>query len=194
MVVHCKTEDEAKELIECANMRGYSTFSLDAWRAHRDLTCYRFSQLSNGKKIINYCNTNFYLNNGYKITEFSDLIIPEEQEEKNMSAEEVVAWLCEHYNDGEYRNAFGQDYHFSDIRRSMTPSEIVHGIEKWKSAYEKPKEPETEWVCRVFDAENYGEKFFRTEEDAIRRCEELAKLDGNQCTRYERVCRVKGAE
>lgn len=57
------------------------------------------------------------------------------------------------------------------------------------------KEPEIEWVYRVFGAENNGEKFFQTEEEAIKRCEELAKSQkSKQYARYERVCRVKAVE
>ena len=68
---------------------------------------------------------------------------------------------------------------------------IIEICEQWKSDHEK-KEPEIEWVYRVFGAENYGEKFFQTEEEAIKWCEELAKSQKTkQYARYERVCRVK---
>ena len=76
----------------------------------------------------------------------------------------------------------------------MEPSVVIDACIKWKADHEK-KEPEIEWVYRVFGAENYGEKFFQTEEEAIKRCEELAKSQKTkQYTRYERVCRVKGVE
>ena len=73
-------------------------------------------------------------------------------------------------------------------------SKVVEICAQWKSDHEK-KEPEIEWVYRVFGAENYGEKFFQTEEEAIQRCEELAKSQKTkQYARYERVCRVKAVE
>jgi hypothetical protein len=80
MVVHCKTEDEAKELIKWAcDERGYNTFPLGTWHDYKDYTCYHFYQLNNGKNTISYCNKSYYLDNNYEITEFSDLIIPEEE-------------------------------------------------------------------------------------------------------------------
>ena len=73
-------------------------------------------------------------------------------------------------------------------------SKVIEICDQWKSDHEK-KEPEIEWVYRVFGAENYGEKFFHTEEEAIKRCEELAKSQKTkQYARYERICRVKAVE
>ena len=70
--------------------------------------------------------------------------------------------------------------------------EAVHLIAEWKVQQEK-KEPEIEWVYRVFGAENFGEKFFETEDEAIKKCEELVKTQKTKkYARYERVCRVKG--
>lgn len=71
----------------------------------------------------------------------------------------------------------------------FTPKEIISKIETYER---EKKEPEVEWVWRVYGAENYGEKFFDTEEQAIARCEELAKTQKTkQYARYEKVCRVK---
>ena len=78
--------------------------------------------------------------------------------------------------------------------RTATPEQIIDMCSQWKAIHEK-KEPEIEWVYRVFGAENYGEKFFQTEEEAIKRCEELVKSQKTkQYARYERVCRVKAVE
>jgi hypothetical protein len=44
----------------------------------------------------------------------------------------------------------------------------------------------------VFGAENYEEKFFDTEEEAIKRCEDLVKEQKHRkFARYEKVCKVK---
>ena len=120
-------------------------------------------------------------------TEFSDLIIPE------MSAEEVLQICSEICNGGPCdeciigeENCFAEPY--SNKKR------VIEICQKWKSDHEK-KEPEIEWVYRVFGVENNGEKFFQTEEEAIKRCEELAKSQkSKQYARYERVCRVKAVE
>ena len=91
--------------------------------------------------------------------------------------------------------AFGFASPFDEIiNAECTAEDIVKGIAQWKSDHEK-KELEIEWVYRVFGAENFGEKFFQTEEEAIKRCEELAKSQKTkQYARYERVCRVKAVE
>ena len=128
-----------------------------------------------------------YYHDDRSYTEFSDLIIPE------MSAEEVLQICSEICNGGPCdeciigeENCFAEPY--SDKKK------VIEICQKWKSDHEK-KEPEIEWVYRVFGAENYGEKFFQTEEEAIKRCEELAKSQKTkQYARYERVCRVKAVE
>jgi hypothetical protein len=137
MVVNCKTEDEAKELVEWGHACGYDIILYNLWREYGNHTCFRFCQLKNGKKIINYCNTNFYLNNGYKVTEFSDLIVSEDEmreatkEEKHavndyinsiskqtgtnfygkdehMSAEEILEWIKNNFtNVDAYTEVFG---------------------------------------------------------------------------------------
>ena len=86
----------------------------------------------------------------------------------------------------------GEEYCFSETESDK--KKIIEICQQWKSDHEK-KEPEIEWVYRVFGAENNGEKFFQTEEEAIKRCEELAKSQkSKQYARYERVCRVKAVE
>ena len=128
-----------------------------------------------------------YYHDDRSYTEFSDLIIPE------MSAEEVLQICSEICNGGPCdeciigeENCFAEPY--SDKKK------VIEICQQWKSDHEK-KEPEIEWVYRVFGAENSGEKFFQTEEEAIKRCEELAKSQkSKQYARYERVCRVKAVE
>ena len=128
-----------------------------------------------------------YYHDDRSYTEFSDLIIPE------MSAEEVLQICSEICNGGPCdeciigeENCFAEPY--SDKKK------VIEICQQWKSDHEK-KEPEIECVYRVFGAENSGEKFFQTEEEAIKRCEELAKSQkSKQYARYERVCRVKAVE
>ena len=128
-----------------------------------------------------------YYHDDRSYTEFSDLIIPE------MSAEEVLQIaneICKHTEHCADCPMRGSCYKAYDSDKGKT----VEVLSKWKSDHEK-KEPEIEWVYRVFGAENNGEKFFQTEEEAIKRCEELAKSQkSKQYARYERVCRVKAVE
>ena len=123
--------------------------------------------------------------------EFSDLIIPE------MSAEEAFSIykdICKHYFSCEECPLSNPAYTNCGMFIRDNSEKAIDIMGKWKSDHEK-KEPEIEWVYRVFGAENNGEKFFQTEEEAIKRCEELAKSQkSKQYARYERVCRVKAVE
>ena len=126
------------------------------------------------------------MGNDCATVEFSDLILPE------LSAGEAIkifgeickgsCQACPLYAVEPYEACENLCYE--------NPEKIVEILAQWKSDHEK-KEPEIEWVYRVFGAENFGEKFFQTEEEAIKRCEELAKSQKTkQYARYERVCRV----
>ena len=183
MIIHCKTQEEADMLCEALGAE-------DKWKAYwkyaEDETCYHI----HSNDICCYGTISSFTR---KITEFSDLIIPDPE----LSAEEALLaydQMCkENYccNDCPIYGILG---HECAKRMDGHITEIVDAIKKWKAEHEK-KEPEIEWVYREFGAENYGEKFFQTEEEAIKRCEDLAKSQKTkQYARYERVCRVKEAE
>ena len=194
MVISWKTEDEKAALLEELERLGYEwyrtkrkpTEACDGKYVGHAIYVYNDS----GYKYITHSN------NLREVThEFSDLIITELE----LSADEALMLrgaICEEKNcgycplsksnngEGETCNKFLKNH----------PGKAVELLAKWKSDNEK-KEPEIEWVYRVFGAENNGEKFFQTEEEAIKRCEELAKSQkSKQYARYERVCRVKAVE
>lgn len=91
MVVHCKTEDEEKELIKWARECGFKfLFECEIsalFNTNSPAVCFHFDDNS----ILSGYYTK-YISAGYKITEFSDLVISEEQE-KHMGAEEIIEWL-----------------------------------------------------------------------------------------------------
>ena len=132
-----------------------------------------------------------YYHDDRSYTEFSDLIIPE------MSAEEAFSIykdICKHYFSCEECPLSNPAYTNCGMFIRDNSEKAIDIMGKWKSDHEK-KEPEIEWVYRVFGAENNGEKFFKTEEEAIKRCEELAKSQkSKQYARYERVCRVNAVQ
>ena len=195
MVIHCKNDEEKKALLVEAARLVY------LWRG----------DVSNPAEKVYGGNTiHFHAENEFAdfkhiawsdktegVTEFSDLILPE------LTAEEVVPILteiCNRYNGNEdcegcplnglehICNGNECPFTFKDYKQ------VIEICKQWKSDHEK-NVPEIEWVYRVFGAENYGEKFFQTEEEAIKRCEELAKSQKTkQYARYERVCRVKAVE
>ena len=191
MVIHCKTKEEKKALLEEAERLGYR------WVGD--------AKLPTDKTVDSGMTIHFYNKNereDYKhitwsdktegVTEFSDLILPE------LTAEEVLeicGEICKEYSnkgcDCEVECPFSYHGPSCTVYRAENYDKVIEACEKYKSEHEK-KEPEVEWVYRVFGAENFGEKFFNTEEEAIARCEELVKSQKNrQYARYEKVCRVK---
>ena len=189
MAIHCKNDEEKKALFEEAERLGYR------WSGK--------AKLPTENAFYSGMTIHFYDKNvwdDYKhitwsdktegVIEFSDLILPE------MTAEEAIKLFgelcigscqgCPLHRVDDYENCIS--FCFDN------PEKAVELLAQWKSEHEK-KEPEIEWVYRVFGAENYGEKFFHTEDEAIKRCEELAKSQKTkQYARYERICRVKAVE
>lgn len=185
MVIHCKNDDEKKELLEEAERLGY------LWANGTKPTKEFFPSNTLVFRVYGLKKYISWTGDSEKNTEFSDLILPE------LTAEEVLVItneICSTYSDEMIDcNTKCPFYHSIFCKKWMAkhPKEAVEICAQWKSDHEK-KEPEIEWVYRVFGAENYGEKFFQTEEEAIQRCEELAKSQKTkQYARYERVCRVK---
>ena len=186
MVIHCKTQEEMEQAIEHYKIDEDAKYIWKYKSPHADdceiRDCLHFDKAGN---YSGFCSRKYFEDEGYNITEFSDLILPE------LTAEEVLE-IC-HKICGEAKG------HCASCRlkkccyrdKNIDYSETLDILKQWKSEHEK-KEPEFEWVYRVFGAENFGEKFFNTEEEAIARCEELVKSQKNrQYARYERVCRVK---
>ena len=187
-VVHCRTKEEAEELIKNVKSKENPDFWIIRFVYFGEAVCYEIVE----GVLSYYGSIGYYKGCGCEITEFSDLI--EQEETPKLTAEEVIEWLGKHYNDGTFVEAFGDDYTIDELLDGMSAKEVAERIALWKSEHEK-KEPKIEWVYRVFGAENYGEKFFQTEEEAIKRCEELAKSQKTkQYARYERICRVKAVE
>ena len=189
MAIHCKNDEEMEVLLVEAEKLGYrwrGGYKISEYKKYHTghtIHFYRPSYSTNYKHIL-------WSDDTEGVTEFSDLILPD------MTAEEAIKLFgelcigscqgCPLHRVDDYENCFS--FCFDN------PEKAVELLAQWKSEHEK-KEPEIEWVYRVFGAENYGEKFFNTEEEAIKRCEELAKSHKTkQYARYERVCRVKEVE
>jgi hypothetical protein len=80
MIIHCKTENEAKELIKWAYECGYWWFTYSGctmkdtcYKKYGEDTCYSFGHYE--RWVIYHCNTEFYMGRGGRIIEFADLII-----------------------------------------------------------------------------------------------------------------------
>lgn len=189
MVIHCNNHNEIKEIRD-AGVVGISGRCITEYMMPE---CYVIIKKGYADWAL---DKNIALGFG-NIIEFSDLILPE------LTVEEVLRISTEICNASDCDNGCPLATELDDFTKQCmicpkslkTYSETIPIIcAQWKSDHKK-KNPEIEWVYRVFGAENFGEKFFQTEEEAIKRCEELAKSQKTkQYARYERVCRVKAVE
>lgn len=202
MVIHCKTEEEFKTLKEYLIRNFYIFKSKEIqndWKGIKYSYGIGLKEYGNATDEISFSDTDFYLRNGYEITEFSDLIIPE------LSAAEVLRICNEICATREGGNCSVCKMHhncFFDL--SSDYQKVVEICEQWKADHEK-KEPEVEWVdiCRIIEVQDNGFKKCVHEEDLSDHWKELtvevilknyiATHEGNYIAVIERVCRVKGA-
>ena len=195
MVIHCKNDEEKKALLEEAERLGYVWYDIKMKPTKIPTsniynTIHFYDANKQNEFTADYKHITQSEQTGEDVIEFSDLILPE------LTAEEVWNGLGD-VEDDEIYEYFQQSCLFAtrdELILRADWKDLVAIVEK-HIADRKKKEPEIEWVYRVFGAENFGEKFFNTEEEAIKRCEELVKSQKTkQYARYERVCRVKEVE
>jgi hypothetical protein len=207
MVVHCKTEDEAKELIKWAYECGYYNNTLNinvCYLRCGENVCYYFCDAA-----ITYDNIQYFRSHKDYSTpiEFSDLIIPEEpqyqkhvskfdfddeEQEEHMSAEEILEWIKTNFtNMDAYTEVFGHLCTYSSIFTDFTAKEVVSKIEAYEAKKKQEKEVEVEWVYRVFNYKENKDEFYHSQLDASHRCEEIVKKNPNVYAKYEYVCRAK---
>lgn len=169
--------------------------------------CYILTDKNGFSGWLMACNIDFISSENYnpvpKIVNFSDLIIPE------ISAEEVLKWISEHYRDAEWVELFGRNYCMDEIVKRFGADYVILKISKWKSEHEK-KEPEIETVdiCRIIEIQPDGRKRCVHEEDiAIGSTDAEIKIlveaelkrycmehDGEYIAVHEVVSRVKAVE
>lgn len=197
-VVHCKTKEEAKKLLNSVAIKDGDPPSkwYTYWHDYEEDTCYEIR----GGVVRCYGEKKYWDD----VIEFPDLIEPEPE----LTAEEVLEWLKEHYDDNEYENAFGNDYTCYGLFARLATSEIIEKISKWKADHEKQepgkKEPEVECanVCRIIKIDEAGNEKCVHEEgidllkssstqmaDILKRY--IAGHEGNFVAVRAFVCRVK---
>ena len=194
MVIHCKTKEEKIGLLEEADKLGYK------WNNHCVPTDCRMiggtgmtihfhekSECTDFKHIT-------WSDNTEKVTEFSDLIIPDMSEEEVL---QIFGHICA-------TSSCSTDCPFRKLQEEYSCPEflekcykkVVEICQQWKSDHEK-KEPEVEWH---FYAEVHRNGFDSTkncgsEEEAIQFVEEELKKAGKDAYgEYKRICRVKAVE
>ena len=205
MVVHCKTLDEMKQLIEFCNIDiipsmiwNYKSLGQGV---DEKTDCLRFDEngnyYGNGRRV-------FYEDGNYTITEFSDLVL------HDMTAEETIKLhtevCCSSCKECPLYNVDG----YSDCEDLCinNPEKAVEILAQWKSEHEK-KEPEIETVdiCRIIEIQPDGKKRCVHEEDisdgelmysgdAVENCRYILKNyckehDGEFIAVHEVVSRVK---
>lgn len=201
MVIHCSTEEEAKALFKHLDEVGYTWCGgeeLDnedtGYEENGEKTCYKIHE----DDTITHCYKEYFLRQGSKITEFSDLIEPE------LTVEEVLRILSE-ATEFHCKNSICNECPFGYANndagvylcgiKSFSGNEqrIIEICRQWKADHEK-KEPEVEWH---YTAEIHGKSFdsfknCETKEEAIEFVEEELKKAGKDAWgKYEQICRVK---
>ena len=154
MVIHCKTQEEKKALLEEAERIGYRWSGLA--KRPTDKTIQSGSTLHFYDKNENCDFMHItWSDDTDGVTEFSDLIMPE------LTAEEAIKLFGELCTDScqgcplhrydEYENCFS--FCFDN------PEKAVELLAQWKSEHEK-KEPEIETVdiCRIIEIQQDGRK------------------------------------
>ena len=163
MVIHCKTKEEMEELSK--HIKFFNTVD-NIWNYGNDgvnRDCIRINEMG---KYEGFCTYDYYANEmRYKITEFSDLILPE------LTAEEllqVINDICNTYSNCScdckkecpFCNGYCKEW------MAKHPKDTIEILAQWKSDHEK-KEPEIETVdiCRIIEIQPDGIKRCVYEED-----------------------------
>ena len=176
MVIHCKTEEEARFLRIELDKLGY-----------RWVTNHRLEDSTIWNKYDNIClhiqtegqvtwsELEDAKGENYTITEFSDLIIPE------LSAKEVLETMkeiCKHHDCQCHRCSF---------RGSCDPTEdnsdkIIEICTKWREEHPKDEEKKVEveqfWEIKCLEDPSYHTtEHYKDEAEALRMCVILAEKD-----------------
>ena len=192
MVIHCKTKEDLKKLSDV----GISSCFGKRIDEYMKPAC--FVIIRNGGDADWTISIEEALEYG-KITEFSDLILPDPE----LSAEEALLaydQMCkEHYccNDCPIYGIVG---HECAHKMDEHITEIVDAIKKWKADREKKgpetekKEPEIEWFWKSYVVGGSDYKEADTEQEAMEWCEYYAKEHPEAKCTYKHICRAKAVK
>ena len=195
-VIHCNSLLEVAELLDA--IRDKEDYTPQIWNLHRENTCIR----TDGEKFFGFDKTDYYIEKGYKITDFSDLIIPE------LSAKEVLETMKEICDE-----IFGCDNHCplwnhcTNKEFGSKAEETIDICTKWREEHpkEEKKELETEWVyvVRIIKVHDNGKKecvhevvcnIEFSDMDKVAEAElkhYCSEHEGNFFATLEHICRIK---
>ena len=162
MVIHCKTQEEKKALLEEAERLGYRWTNGEKLPTDKTVDSGMTIHFYNKNEREDYKHIT-WSNYTYDVTEFSDLILPELTAEEALLAYDQMCnenYCC---NDCPIYKIMGNE---CTHKMEGHISEIVDAIKQWKSEHEK-KEPEIETVdiCRIIEIQPDGKKRCVHEED-----------------------------
>ena len=210
MVIHCKTEEEAKSFIYFLHEKGFSwnggknlleNFHLE----YKEMTCYKVYE----GNYLTVGSLGWFNDRNETVTEFSDLIIPE------LSSKEVLETIgeictrsvCCTSGDGCPLHRSGNQNLCSNKMLLAESEKIIEICTKWREEHpkEEKKELETEWayVVRIIKVHDNGKKECVSEieagesrdgiEDKIERGLKLYSENhkGNFFATLEHICRIK---
>lgn len=205
MVIHCKTEEEKTALKTELENRcyhwtgGFNIGDVSVWGGESDLLIF-VKEYNN----IKWARPSEERKENDKITEFSDLIIPE------LSAKEVLEIMGEICNSVHGCDSHCPTWDYCSHKEFGSKAEETIAIcTKWREEHpkEEKKELETEWVyvVRIIKVHDNGKKECVHEVDYEPNKEYnfvedflMAKLkeycsehEGNFFAVYERACRIK---
>lgn len=197
-VIHCDTRDKVAEIFKKVKE---SDYPIDIWNKHKENTCVRVCE----GVVVGFDQIDYYIEKGYKITEFSDLIIPE------LSAKEALETLYE-ICDNHGCTGCPLKNCCPTSSKGTNYSEAIGICTKWREEHpkEEKKELETEWVyvVRIIKVHDNGKKECVHEVDLTKDeqtgeyplledfvTEQLKKYcsehNGNFFAVYENICRIK---
>lgn len=164
MAIHCKNDEEKKLLLEGAERLGYLWLSGEKpteYFCNHNTMYFHDKDVEADYKYITWSDEK------NRLTEFSDLIIPE------MTAEEVFSIMSEIHKEAykKYNGCVGcpiceAAQHCEPDCFAENADEIIEICQQWKSDHSK-REPEIETVdiCRIIEIQPDGSKRCVHEED-----------------------------
>lgn len=193
-VIHCDTRDKVAEIFKTVKE---SDYPIDIWDRHKENTCVRVCE----GVVVGFDQIDYYIENGYKITEFSDLIIPELLAKEVLETMKEICLGFEECN----RCPLRSNCAITDVL--FDADNIIDICTKWREEHpkEEKKELETEWVyvVRIIKVHDNGKKecvhevvcnIEFSDMDKVAEAElkhYCSEHEGNFFATLEHICRIK---
>ena len=178
MVIHCKTEEEAKGFIQFLREKGFK------WNGGKDLlknnhfldyhemTCYKVYE----GEYLTVGSFGWFTDRNETVTEFSDLIIPE------LSAKEVLETIGEICKEYALNGCIKCPLDCKCNPTKYSSEKIIEICTKWREEHPKEEEKKVEveqfWEIKCLEDPSYHTtEHYKDEAEALRMCVILAEKD-----------------